>query len=42
MSYYYSKTLKDTSFEEAIVLITKELEKEGFGILTEIDIKETF
>ena len=41
MSYYYSKILKNTSFEEAIILVTKELEKEGFGILTEIDIKET-
>ena len=40
MSYYFNKTLS-TSFEDAIDKVTKELEKEGFGILTEIDIKET-
>lgn len=41
MSYYFSKVL-DTSFEEAIDKVTKELKEEGFGILTEIDVKETF
>lgn len=41
MSYYFSKTI-DTSFEEAIDKVTKELKEEGFGILTEIDVKETF
>ena len=41
MSYYFSKTL-DTSFDDAIDKVTKELKKEGFGILTEIDVKETF
>lgn len=41
MSYYFSKVL-DNSFEEAIDKITKELKEEGFGILTEIDVKETF
>lgn len=41
MSYYFSKVL-DNSFEEAIDKITKELKVEGFGILTEIDVKETF
>lgn len=40
MSYYFSKVL-DNSFEEAIDKITKELKVEGFGILTEIDVKET-
>lgn len=40
MSYYFSKTL-NTSFEEAIQRTTEELKKEGFGILTEIDVKET-
>jgi len=28
------------SFERAIEKVTKELKKEGFGILTEIDVKE--
>ncbi|MDX1754126.1 MAG: DUF302 domain-containing protein [Salinimicrobium sediminis] len=41
MSYYFSKVL-DTSFEEAIDKVTEELKEEGFGILTEIDVKETF
>lgn len=41
MSYYFSKVLDD-SFEEAIDKVTKELKEEGFGILTEIDVKETF
>tara|TARA_R110001592_G_scaffold362899_1_gene678747 strand:+ start:1411 stop:1800 length:390 start_codon:yes stop_codon:yes gene_type:complete len=41
MNYYYSKTLKNTSFEEAIQKTTEALQEEGFGVLTEIDVKET-
>ena len=41
MSYYFSKTL-NTDFNTAIARVTEELKKEGFGILTEIDVKETF
>ena len=41
MSYYFNTTLKGKSFEEAIELVTAELKKEGFGVLTEIDVKET-
>lgn len=40
MSYHFSKTL-DCSFDEAISMVIEELKKEGFGILTEIDVKET-
>ena len=40
MTYHFSKTL-DLSFEEAISKVTEELKKEGFGILTEIDVKAT-
>ena len=40
MSYYFSKILA-ASFEEAVTKATSELKKEGFGILTEIDVKET-
>lgn len=40
MSYYFNKTIK-ASFEEVISKVTEELKKEGFGILTEIDVKET-
>jgi uncharacterized protein (DUF302 family) len=41
MSYYFTKII-DASFDEAIDMVTKELKDEGFGILTEIDVKETF
>lgn len=40
MSYYMSKTL-GVAFEEAVDRVTEELKKEGFGVLTEIDVKET-
>lgn len=40
MSYFFSKTI-DLSFEEAVVRATEELKKEGFGVLTEIDVKAT-
>lgn len=39
-TYYYSKTL-DQSPEEAEARVREELEKEGFGVLTEIDVKAT-
>tara|TARA_R110002072_G_scaffold87601_4_gene197613 strand:- start:1106 stop:1492 length:387 start_codon:yes stop_codon:yes gene_type:complete len=41
MKYYHKKTLKNVSFEEAIEKVTDALKVEGFGILTEIDVKET-
>lgn len=40
MSYHFSKTV-DLGFEEAIEKTTAVLKEEGFGVLTEIDIKET-
>ena len=40
MSYYFSKKV-NTSFDEAVAKVTAELKEEGFGILTEIDVKET-
>lgn len=40
MSYTFSKTLS-VSFKEAISRVTEVLQSEGFGILTEIDVKET-
>ncbi|HTG00222.1 MAG TPA: DUF302 domain-containing protein [Nitrospirota bacterium] len=40
MSYYFSKILQ-TTFDDAIARVTEELKKEGFGILTDIDVKET-
>ena len=40
MNYYFSK-ITDSSFEEVVVKVANELKKEGFGILTEIDVRET-
>ncbi len=40
MSYYFSKST-DASFEETLTKVTDELKNEGFGILTEIDVKDT-
>jgi uncharacterized protein (DUF302 family) len=40
MNYGFSKTLNVT-YEKAIEKVTEELKKEGFGILTSIDVKDT-
>jgi uncharacterized protein (DUF302 family) len=40
MSYYFSKKLKG-SLEEVVEKVTASLKNEGFGVLTEIDVKET-
>jgi uncharacterized protein (DUF302 family) len=40
MSYGFSRTVS-LSYEKAIEKVTEELKKEGFGILTTIDVKET-
>lgn len=42
MEYYFKTTLTNTTFAEAIEKTIKELQKEGFGVLTEIDLKSTF
>jgi uncharacterized protein (DUF302 family) len=41
MEYYFNKTLTDFTFEEVIGRTTQALQNEGFGILTEIDLKTT-
>jgi uncharacterized protein (DUF302 family) len=41
MSYYFSKTLP-VGFDEAVRRSIEGLKQEGFGIITEIDLKETF
>jgi len=41
MNYYFSKKLENVSFDKVIERVTEELKKEGFGILTEIDVKAT-
>ncbi len=38
--YGYSRTV-DYTYEEAIERVTESLKKEGFGVLTTIDVKET-
>jgi uncharacterized protein (DUF302 family) len=40
MTYHTSKIV-NLSFEDAVIKVTDELKKEGFGVLTEIDVKET-
>lgn len=40
MSYYFLKQTR-MGFEQAIARVTAELKKEGFGILTEIDVAAT-
>jgi len=40
MSYYISRTVY-LSFDQAVEKVTEELRKEGFGVLTEIDVKAT-
>ena len=39
-SYGFSKSV-NLSFENALEKVTEDLQNEGFGILTEIDVKET-
>lgn len=40
MAYYFSKKV-DYTFDETLAKLGEELKKEGFGVLTEIDVKET-
>jgi uncharacterized protein (DUF302 family) len=41
MRYYFAKTLS-TDFDEAVRRTTEALKQAGFGIITEIDVKDTF
>jgi len=40
MKYGFSKTI-DIAYEAAVTRVTEELKKEGFGVLTTIDVKDT-
>jgi len=39
MKYYISKKIT-ADFDQAVLLVTESLKKEGFGVLTEINIQE--
>ena len=39
MSYHFSKIVND-DFDAVIEKVTVELKKEGFGVLTQIDVKD--
>ena len=41
MSYYFSTTVS-IPFSETIDQVTESLQQEGFGVLTTIDVQETF
>jgi len=40
MSYYFNKTIA-LPFDEAVDRVKAELKKDGFGVLTEIDVRKT-
>jgi uncharacterized protein (DUF302 family) len=40
MSYYFNKTIA-LPFDEAVERVKAELKTEGFGVLTEIDVRKT-
>lgn len=41
MSYYFNIMVKGLTFDEALSFLIEELHKEGFGVISEIDMKET-
>lgn len=42
MSYYFNKKLNETNFENAVERVTEALGQQGFGVITEINVKDTF
>jgi uncharacterized protein (DUF302 family) len=42
LAHELERRLEGISFEAAITLVTTKLKQEGFGILTEIDVRDTF
>lgn len=39
--YGFGITLRDVTFEDVVKRVTDSLKNEGFGVLTEIDVRET-
>ena len=42
IGYGYEKILSGVAFDDVLLKVADELKKEGFGVLTEIDVKSTF
>jgi uncharacterized protein (DUF302 family) len=42
VEYGYEKRLGGVGIDEAVDMVTEALKKEGFGVLTDIDVKSTF
>jgi uncharacterized protein (DUF302 family) len=42
MSYYLHKILKDINFSDAKLKVVEALKQEGFGVITHIDLQNTF
>ena len=41
MTYYFATTIKASGIDDAVATVTEALKVEGFGILTDIDVKAT-
>jgi uncharacterized protein (DUF302 family) len=41
MSYYFNKVLKNQSFDAVIEKVTEIFKNQGFGVLSDIDVKAT-
>lgn len=41
MNYYFNRIIENATFDDVIERVTEELKKEGFGILSEIDVQST-
>lgn len=39
--YGFGTTLRDVTFEEAVTRVTNALKDQGFGVLTQIDVRDT-
>ena len=42
MEFFIAKKFPNSTFSEMDVKVREELKKEGFGVITEIDLKKTF